>query len=284
MPTQRIKRLDELLPNYDVILCDVWGVLHNGVDAWTQAYKALMRARDAGTKVVLITNAPRPSPKVIEQLGLLGVPSEAYDAVVTSGDVTRTLIADSSRKVFHLGPQRDMAIYEGLEVDLVDQQDAEAVVCTGLFDDDSETPDDYTDRLQQMKDRDLPFICANPDIVVEKGERLIFCAGALARAYAELGGETYIAGKPYKPIYEEAIRIAEKLLNAQVDRSRVLAIGDGMPTDVKGAMDNNLDLLFISDGIHSREYGQPGAPDDNKLDAYLDEHNAAPVATMTKLA
>ncbi|KPB02560.1 TIGR01459 family HAD-type hydrolase [Ahrensia marina] len=284
MPTLRIKRLDELLPNYDVILCDVWGVLHNGVDAWTQAYKALMRARDSGVKVVLITNAPRPSPKVIEQLGLLGVPSEAYDAVVTSGDVTRTLIADSSSKVFHLGPQRDMAIYEGLEVDLVDQQDADVVVCTGLFDDDSETPDDYTDRLQQMKDRDLPFICANPDIVVEKGERLIFCAGALARAYAELGGETYIAGKPYKPIYEEAIRIAEKLLNAQVDRSRVLAIGDGMPTDVKGAMDNNLDLLFISDGIHSREYGRPGAPDENKLNAYLDEHNAVPVATMTKLA
>lgn len=284
MPTLRIKRLDELLPNYDVILCDVWGVLHNGVDAWTQAYKALMRARDSDVKVVLITNAPRPSPKVIEQLGLLGVPSEAYDAVVTSGDVTRTLIADSSSKVFHLGPQRDMAIYEGLEVDLVDQQDADAVVCTGLFDDDSETPDDYADRLQQMKERDLPFICANPDIVVEKGERLIFCAGALARAYAELGGETYIAGKPYKPIYEEAIRIAEKLLNAQVDRSRVLAIGDGMPTDVKGAMDNNLDLLFISDGIHSREYGRPGAPDENKLNAYLDEHNAVPVATMTKLA
>lgn len=284
MPTQRIKRLDELLPNYDVILCDVWGVLHNGVDAWRQAFKALMRAREAGAKVVLITNAPRPSPKVIEQLAMLGVPTAAYDAVVTSGDVTRTLIAKGSQKIFHLGPQRDTSIYEGLDVSQVDLEDADAVVCTGLFDDESETPDDYTDQLQRMKSRDLPFVCANPDIVVEKGDRLIFCAGALARAYDELGGQTHIAGKPHKPIYEEAIRKAEALLDKKVERNRVLAIGDGMPTDVKGAMDNNLDLLFISDGIHSREYGEPGKPDDSQLDAYLDKHNATPVATMIKLA
>lgn len=284
MPIQRIKRLDELLPNYDVILCDVWGVLHNGVDAWTQAYKALMRARDAGVKVVLITNAPRPAPKVIEQLGLLGVPAETFDAVVTSGDVTRALIEKGSKKIFHLGPKRDTSIYDGLNVDLVDVSDAEVIVCTGLFDDDTETPDDYADQLQQMKNRNLPFVCANPDIVVEKGDRLIFCAGALARAYAELGGQTHIAGKPHKPIYDEAIRKAEEFLGRSVDRSRILAIGDGMPTDVKGAMDNKLDLLFISDGIHSREYGQPGAPDDSKLDAYLDAQNATPVATMIKLA
>ncbi|MEM5500117.1 TIGR01459 family HAD-type hydrolase [Ahrensia kielensis] len=284
MPTQRIKRLDELLPNYDVILCDVWGVLHNGVDAWTQAYKALIRARDAGAKVVLITNAPRPSPNVIEQLGALGVPTATFDAVVTSGDVTRALIENGSKKIFHLGPQRDTAIYDGLDAELVGLKEADVVVCTGLFDDESETPADYADQLQEMKSRDLPFVCANPDIVVEKGDRLIFCAGALARDYAELGGKTYIAGKPHKPIYDEAIRKAEAIIGGKVERSRILAIGDGMPTDVKGAMDNNLDLLFISDGIHSREYGQPSKPNDSKLDAYLDAHKATPVATMIKLA
>lgn len=284
MPAKRIKRLDELLPDYDVILCDVWGVLHNGVDAWPQAHRALSRACQGGASVVLITNAPRPCDKVAEQLSVLGVPSGAYDAIVTSGDVTRALISQGPSKIFHLGPERDLSIYEGLDVDLVAQNEAEVVVCTGLFDDDTETPEDYAGLLQELKDRDLSFICANPDIVVERGERLIFCAGALAQAYAKIGGKTQIAGKPHKPIYEEAICQAEKARGKKVDRKRVLAIGDGMPTDVTGAIDNNLDLLFVSDGIHSREYGEPGAPDLSRLDAYLEEHNAMPVATMIKLA
>ncbi|MDZ7823648.1 MAG: TIGR01459 family HAD-type hydrolase [Ahrensia sp.] len=284
MATRTIKRLDDLTDHYDLILCDVWGVIHNGVAAWTQAYRALMRARQAGLQVVAITNAPRPFKQVVEQLDGLGVPRETFDAVVTSGDVTRALISQNSKQVYHLGQDKDLPIYEGLDVQLVAEAEAQVIVCTGLEDDNTQTPEDYAELLSRFAARDLPFICANPDIVVEMGERLLWCAGALARDYAALGGTTMIAGKPHAPIYDEAIRQAEVLSGKKVDRRRVLAIGDGMPTDVKGARDNGVDLLFISDGIHAREYGEPGNPNAEMLDAFLKAHNAAPTATMVKLA
>lgn len=284
MNTQIIKRLDEIVSNYDLILCDVWGVIHNGVHAWSQAYRALERARNAGLMVVLITNAPRPYGPVVKQLGNLGVPDSAYDAIVTSGDVTRALIRQGAQKIYHLGQEQDLPIYEGLEVELVDEDIAETVVCTGLVNDEFETPAHYADQLKRFYERELPMICANPDIVVEKGHKLLWCAGSLARDYAALGGETLIAGKPHAPIYIEAIRQAEAKSGKTIDRSRVLAIGDGMPTDVKGAIDNELDLLFISDGIHSREYGEPGNPDIERLHKFLALHEASPTATMKKLA
>lgn len=283
MAPQSIERLDAISDNYDLILCDVWGVLHNGVQAWTKAHRALARAREAGKIVVLITNAPRPFKSVKQQLELLGVPSDTFDGIVTSGDVTRALISKGPSKVFHIGEDRDLPIYEGLDVTLVAEEAAEAIVCTGLFDDSSEDPSDYSDLFQRLQARDLPFICANPDIVVEKGDSLIYCAGALARDYATLGGRTFIAGKPFKPIYDEAIRIGQERAGKAIDRARILAIGDGMPTDVKGAMDNGLDLLFISDGIHSREYGEPSKPDFARLEKFLSDQGAVPIATMTKL-
>ncbi|MEM9575354.1 MAG: TIGR01459 family HAD-type hydrolase [Pseudomonadota bacterium] len=284
MNTQIIKRLDEIVSDYDLILCDVWGVIHNGVNAWSQAYRALARARSAGLAVVLITNAPRPFGPVVKQLANLGVPDETFDAIVTSGDVTRALIKQGSPKVFHLGQEQDLPIYDGLDVELVNEEEAHTVVCTGLVNDEFETPAHYAEQLKRFKARDLPMICANPDIVVEKGHKLLWCAGALARDYAALGGTTLIAGKPHAPIYEEAIKLAEAKSGKEIDRSRILAIGDGVPTDVKGAMDNGLQLLFISDGIHSREYGEPGNPDIEQLQKFLAVHNASPVATMKKLA
>ena len=284
MNTQIIKRLDEIVSDYDLILCDVWGVIHNGVNAWSQAYRALARARSAGLAVVLITNAPRPFGPVVKQLANLGVPDETFDAIVTSGDVTRALIKQGLPKVFHLGQEQDLPIYDGLDVELVNEEEAQTVVCTGLVNDEFETPAHYAEQLKRFKARDLPMICANPDIVVEKGHKLLWCAGALARDYAALGGKTLIAGKPHAPIYEEAIKLAEAKSGKKIDRSRILAIGDGMPTDVKGAMDNELQLLFISDGIHSREYGEPGNPDIEQLQKFLAVHNASPVATMKKLA
>ncbi|MEM8540557.1 MAG: TIGR01459 family HAD-type hydrolase [Pseudomonadota bacterium] len=284
MNTQIIKRLDEIVSDYDLILCDVWGVIHNGVHAWSQAYRALARARSAGLAVVLITNAPRPFGPVVKQLANLGVPDETFDAIVTSGDVTRALIKQGSPKVFHLGQEQDLPIYDGIDVELVNEEEAQTVVCTGLVNDEFETPAHYAEQLKRFKARDLPMICANPDIVVEKGHKLLWCAGALARDYAALGGTTLIAGKPHAPIYEEAIKLAEAKTGKEIDRSRILAIGDGMPTDVKGAMDNELQLLFISDGIHSREYGEPGNPDIEQLQKFLAVHNASPVATMKKLA
>lgn len=284
MGIRQIANLAEISGGYDAIFCDVWGVLHNGVRSWTAAWKALAREREAGRAVVLITNAPRPKGPVSEQLASLGVPDGAYDDIVTSGDVTRALIGENARMVFHIGPDRDMSLYDGLDVELVEEREAATVVCTGLYDDDTETPADYTEMLQRLRARNLPFICANPDIVVERGDRLVYCAGALAKDFGMMGGRTLIAGKPHAPIYREAMARASAVLGREVARDRVLAIGDGLTTDVKGAMDYGLDLLFVSDGIHAREYGAPGAPDYEKMAAHLDGFGAHPVATMMKLA
>ena len=239
----RIDSLQEIEGRYAVILSDVWGVVHNGVRAFADASAALAAARARGLAVVLITNAPRPRREVQAQLDILGVPRQAYDRIVTSGDVTRDLIKVGARRIFHLGPERDLAIYDGLDVDIVEEFEASTVVCTGLFDDDVETPDDYADMLRRLRARDLPFICANPDIVVEKGDRLIWCAGALARDYAQLGGRTQIAGKPHRPIYAAALDAAAEVLGRKVTEAETLAIGDGVLTDVKGAAQNGIDVL-----------------------------------------
>lgn len=277
-------RLDALTGGYDVVLSDVWGVLHNGVTAFAPAWQALTRARQAGLCVVLITNAPRPAPDVAAQLAALGVPDDAYDRLVTSGDVTRDLIASGARRIFHIGADRDLTLYDGLDVELVEEFEAQSVVCTGFYDDEVETPADYADMLVRLRSRDLPMICANPDIVVERGDRLIWCAGALARDYGQLGGRTLIAGKPHRPIYEASLRAAEAVLGRPVERERVLAIGDGMLTDVKGAEQYGLDLLYISGGIHARDYGEPLQPDAGRLAEFLERHGSRPVATMPALA
>ncbi|MEP7455894.1 TIGR01459 family HAD-type hydrolase [Phyllobacterium sp. SB3] len=276
--------LDDLMDRYDVLLCDVWGVLHNGVDSFVAASKALARARSAGLTVILITNAPRRFDSVAAQIHGLGVPEDAYDRIVTSGDVTRELIRNSPRRIFHLGPERDETLYEGLDVELVEEREADVVVCTGYFDDETETPADYAEMLTRFRSRDLPFICANPDIVVERGDRLIWCAGALARDYGQLGGRMLIAGKPHRPIYEASIAAAEEVRGKPVDLSRVIAIGDGMLTDVKGADLFGIDVLYISGGIHAGDYVDGGVHDVEKLLAFLKKHGSNPVATMPALA
>ena len=279
-----LQRLDELTNRYDVLLCDVWGVLHNGVDSFASASGALAAARQAGLTVVLITNAPRRFDSVAQQIHALGVPESSYDRIVTSGDVTRELIRAAPRRVFHLGPERDETLYEGLDVELVEEREADVVVCTGLFDDETETPEDYAEMLTRFRSRDLPFICANPDIVVERGHRLIWCAGALARDYGQLGGRTLIAGKPHRPIYEAAVAAAEEARGERVDRARVIAIGDGMLTDIKGADLFGIDALYISGGIHAGDYVMGGVHDLEKLQAFLKKHGSNPVATMPMLA
>lgn len=278
-----IASLDEISGRYAAILCDVWGVLHNGIDWFEPAAAALAAARRRGLAVVMITNSPRPHEGVEEQFGTIGVPEAAWDRVVTSGDVTRDLVAAGPRRIFHLGPDRDLNLFDGLDVELVEEFEANAVVCTGLLDDEIETPDDYSEMLARLRARNLPFVCANPDIVVERGERIIWCAGALARDYAQLGGRTLIAGKPHRPIYEAALAAAGEVLGRDVGRGETLAIGDGMLTDIKGASDNGIDALYVSGGIHSRDYGHPDNPEPGKLQAFLDSHGFHPVATMTKL-
>jgi HAD superfamily hydrolase (TIGR01450 family) len=280
---KRISNFTEITTHYDVVLSDVWGVVHNGVEAFRDACRALTDARAAGVTVVLITNSPRPSPGVIEQLRVLGIPDEAYDRIVTSGDVTRHLIAEGPKKVFLLGPERDMPLFDGLDVRVVGQDEADAIVCTGFFDDEKEVPEDYHDLLEAFAKRDVPFICANPDLVVERGHRIIPCAGAVAAYYEELGGKTRIAGKPHFPIYDEALASAREV-RGEFAKDRVIAIGDGMPTDVRGAISQGLDLLYISAGIHVNEYTLNGEIDEAVMNAWLKREGASPRWWMPRLA
>lgn len=244
-----IAALDEVAGDYDAVFCDVWGVLHNGLRKSEAAESALRSARRAGARVVLVTNSPRPEPGVSAQLAAMHVSPDAFDAIVTSGDATRDLIARHGGPVFFLGPERDLPLFDGLSAPLVGEDEASAVVVTGLLDDRTETPAGYADRLAAWAARGLPMICANPDIVVHVGDQLLWCAGALARDYAALGGEVRLAGKPHAPIYDLARRKAGLGPGA-----RVLAIGDGMATDVKGAMGAGADVLFILAGIHEAEF------------------------------
>lgn len=278
----RIQSLSDIAVHYDVILCDVWGVLHNGVAPFADAGKALAAARADGATVVLITNSPRPNESVAVQLDAIGVPREAWDRIVTSGDVTRGLIRQGPPNVFFLGPDRDLNLLDGTEAFPVKEKDAHAIVCTGFFDDESEQPEDYRDMLTHFADRGIPMICANPDLIVERGERLIPCAGAVAAFYEQLGGETRIAGKPHHPIYTEALRQAAELRGA-VDRARVVAVGDGMPTDVRGAINEGLDLLYVSAGIHARDYMSGETTDERALGDFLASHQAEPRWWMPRL-
>ena len=265
--------LSSLVGRYRALLCDVWGVVHNGEQVHPRAVEALTRWREAGGSVCLLTNSPRRNDAVAEQLAELGAPSDAWDTIVTSGDVTRRLIERAGEAVFHLGPERDRPLFDGLPTRLVTIEEAQAIVATGLFDDETEAPDDYRDMLSAAAQRGLPFVCANPDIVVERGDRLIWCAGALARLHGEIGGEVRMAGKPHAPIYDLAMeRLAA--LQPGLTRDGVLAIGDGLPTDVRGALDNGFDLLFIAGGIHACEYRDGARFDGGRLNGFLASNDA----------
>lgn len=278
-----IRGLRDIIDGYDVVLCDVWGVLHNGVDVFPAAAEALIAARAAGRTVVLITNSPRPFPGVVSQLELIGVPDGTYDRIVTSGDVTRALIAEGPRDVFLLGPERDAPLLDGLDIRRVPAEEAGVVVCTGFFDDETDRPEDYTAMLEAFIARKVPMICANPDLVVERGEKMIPCAGAMAAHFRALGGETRIAGKPHAPIYAAAMAAAQTARGAEIARDRVLAIGDGMPTDVRGAVDQGLALLYIAGGIHAGDYSRGAEIDHARLEAFLSGHGVAPAYWMTRL-
>jgi HAD superfamily hydrolase (TIGR01459 family) len=259
-----------LLTSYDLLLCDVWGVIHNGVESFPAACDALIRARAQGTTVVLITNSPRPQEAVVPQLDGLHVPRDCYDAMVTSGDVTRAVIMERpGQSVFHLGPPRDLPVFKGLDAQLRDADSANYVVCTGLFDDTKETPENYRAMLEGMTARGLFMLCANPDVVVERGNELVYCAGALADLYQSIGGDVLYAGKPYAPIYQRALALGEKIRKSGIPLNRVLAIGDSVRTDLNGATSFGVDCLFLTAGIHSGEIGGTDS-DLSKLTSFLE--------------
>jgi HAD superfamily hydrolase (TIGR01459 family) len=280
-----LEHFEPLAKSYDVLLSDVWGVVHNGIAAYGPACEALTRFRARGGTVILITNAPRPGIAVQRILDRLGVPHDAYDAITSSGDVTRGIVERRlSDNVFHLGPERDHSIFTGLDVKFTPFESADYVVCSGLFDDTIETADSYRDMLAAMRARSLFMVCANPDIVVERGDTLVYCAGALADAYAALGGEVLYCGKPHAPIYQAAMATALAAHGgATVPFERVLAIGDSVRTDLKGAAAFGLDSLFVTSGIHAEEYGGRDTPDLEALNAIFTAGGVMPKAVMRGL-
>lgn len=250
---QLLTRFRDIAPDYDGLICDIWGVLHNGATAFTAACDALKHFRSEHGRVVLLTNAPRPAKDLEEQFRRFGVPLDCCDAIVTSGaaahdDLARRA-ANGKLAMLHLGPERDRNIFVGLNVELSDIAHAQIVLCTGLYNDDTETPDDYREMLNAMQARGLVMLCANPDLVVQRGGKLVFCAGALAQAYEKIGGSVVYYGKPHRPIYDAVL---SELSGAR----RLLAIGDGLNTDIMGANAMGIDALFIADGIHGEDVAE----------------------------
>lgn len=276
---QLLSSIAPLAPEADVWFLDIWGVLHNGHKPFAGAVDACQTFRRAGGHVVLVSNSPRPRPGVIRQLDDIGVARDAYDDVITSGDVSRALIGAAVGPVYHIGPKRDLPLFDGLDVTLSDADGARVAVCSGLFDDETETPENYASILSALKTRDVPMICANPDIKAERGGKLIYCAGAIADAYERIGGAVEYAGKPHGPIYVAALEIASRLAGRAVDASQVLAIGDGVATDIRGASRAGIKSVFVASGVHVPR----GMSVSDAADALFASEPGKPIALMTAL-
>jgi HAD superfamily hydrolase (TIGR01459 family) len=286
LPPPIIARAGSLLENYDVLYCDVWGVVHDGVRAYASAVDALLRFRTRGGTVILLTNAPVPTHRVEAMLEARHVPTDCYDAIVSSGEIALAHIAEKRYARVHLiGPRgRDAAFFEKVPAPNVAVEDAQAVVCTGLVDDVNETVDSYKELLTQARSLDLPFVCANPDLVVDVGGRLYLCAGALADAYSHMGGTVYWAGKPHATAYQAAHAAAECLRRKEVRSEQILVIGDAVRTDLAGAAGAGLDALFIAGGIHRHETIEGDAIDAGRLAKLFPVGTPGALAEMPALA
>ena len=287
--TDIIANLADLGSRYDAVFCDLWGCLHNGKTPFPAAVAALQGFRARGGKVLLLTNAPRPRSSVIAQLDAMSVPRDAWDEVVTSGDATQAAMLQGAvgRRVYFIGAAKDEPFFTSFADDLaataasqpaitrVPLAEAEGVICTGLADDLTETPADYRAILLQCKINDLPMLCANPDVIVDFGDKRLYCAGALAEAYEAMGGTVFYFGKPHPPIYDLARRRLAALTGG--GDKQILCIGDGITTDVQGGMSEDLDTLFVTGGIAAAEFGpDPANPDQTLLDQWLAARAASP--------
>lgn len=278
--TELIRSLSQIAERYDALFCDLWGCLHNGVTPFPAAVSALQGFRAGGGKVILVTNAPRPKSSVVAQLDSMGLPRDAWDDVATSGDATQAAMLSGAAgpRIHHIGAPKDEPFFTDFEDDLaglaakadiarVPLDQATGIVCTGLADDLTQTPEDYRGQLLLAKTKGLKMLCANPDIIVDMGEKRLFCAGALAQAYVQMGGEALYYGKPHPPIYDLARR------RLGLDEARILCVGDGIHTDVQGGIGEGLDTLFITGGIAAQEFGQDVAnPDKALLENWLSGH------------
>lgn len=265
-------------------LCDIWGVLHNGVTSFPEPASACRKYRESGGCVVLISNSPRPAPGVIRQLAELGIGDDCFDAVVTSGDVTVELIKErAGEPLFHLGPERDKSIFAGLNLDFVAAEAARLLVCTGLYDDEHETADDYMELLAGFAARQVPMICGNPDKMVEKGDKLIPCAGALAERYEAMGQTVVYAGKPHRPIYDLALSKVGACLGHEPQRQDILAIGDGLHTDIAGAGLMGIDALYVASAVHA-DISNDGALSQQSMRTLFRDTPRKPIAAIRRLA
>jgi HAD superfamily hydrolase (TIGR01459 family) len=291
--TRILTSLSQVAAQYDVLYCDLWGCLHNGKAPFPAAVAALQAFRAKGGVVVLLTNAPRPKPAVIRQLDRLGVPHDCYDEVVTSGDAAQYALVSGAvgTRVWHLGPEKDETFFtemaddmpKGALIQRVPLAEAQGIVCTGLFHDLTEGPEDYRGRLMLAREAGLTMLCANPDIAVDFGDRRLWCAGALAQMYEEMGGRALYFGKPHPPIYELAARRLAALRD-DVTPDRILAIGDGPGTDVQGAQGEGLDALFVTGGLAAAAFGPDTAnPDKDLLEKWLAAQGLGPAYAIGHL-
>jgi HAD superfamily hydrolase (TIGR01459 family) len=275
-----LSSIAELAASSDAWIVDIWGVMHNGARAYPAAADACARFRAAGGTVVLLSNAPRPFAEVVPHMTALGVPAAAYDAGVASGDVTRDMLrAWQGRRLLHIGPERDRGLLTGMDAHPAAAAEADVVLCSGLYDDERETPADYAAVLAILAARGVPMICANPDILVERGHKLIYCAGALAADYAARGGAVSYAGKPHLPVYERVLAEIARLRGRPVEQRRVLCIGDGIDTDLEGAHAAGLRSVFVASPIFA-----PGGLSEAALADLFAGRPFAPVAAMPVLA
>lgn len=289
--TRIIQSLSDLAGDYDALFCDLWGCLHNGVTPFPAAVAALQSFRAGGGAVILVTNAPRPKSSVVRQLEAMGLPRDAWDNVATSGDATQIAMLSGAigSRVHHIGAPKDEVFFTDFEDDVltlagttqitrVPLDQADGVICTGLADDLTETPDDYSAKLLMAKTKGLTMLCANPDIIVDMGEKRLFCAGALAAAYEQRGGTALYYGKPHPPIYDLARRRLGR------DDPRILCVGDGIATDVQGGMAEGLDTLFVSGGIAAQAFGNDAEnPDPALLEQWLAGQQMSPTYTIGQL-
>lgn len=281
-PVPILHNIGPLASCYDAWLCDIWGVIHDGVSYFPEAVEACQRFRAGGGTVIFITNAPRPAQFVANLLAAMRVPRDCYDAIVTSGDATLSLLQERlGQAVYHLGPARDAPMLDGLDLRRAEPGEADFILNSGLFDDETETPEDYHALLAGLAERQLPMICANPDLMVERGGKLVYCAGALAEAYARLGGAVIYAGKPYGPIYERAAALIGEHRGSPPDKAKLLAIGDGVKTDIKGAADFGIDSAFIASAIHVKNNGNGLQPE--ALASLFSGSLSRPIAAQDRL-